>query len=259
MGNNPYMSSNIRIISRLDIKGTNLIKGIHLEGLRKLGDPNYFAKVYYEQGIDEIIYMDVVASLYERGSLINIVRKTTQDIFIPITVGGGIRSIEDAKEILRAGADKIAVNTAAVKYPKLITEISEKFGAQCMVLSIEAKRTSVGKWEVYYDNGREKSGRDVLEWAQQGYELGAGEILLTSVDMEGTGKGFDCELTSLVSRNVPIPVIACGGFGTVNDFDEVVRLGKADAVAIAGALHYNKFTVQDIRGEALRRGIRVRS
>lgn len=252
------MASNIRIISRLDIKGPNLIKGIHLEGLRKLGDPNQFARDYYEQGIDEIIYIDVVASLYERSSLLNIVRRTTQDVFIPITVGGGVRSADDAREILRAGADKVAINTAAVKRPELITEISQKFGAQCMVLSIEAKQTAPGKWEVYYDNGREKSGIDVLEWAERGCDLGAGEILLTSVDKEGTGRGFDCELTSAVSRAVPIPVIASGGLGTVDDFEQVVKTGKADAVAVAGALHYRKLTVREIRNEALQRGIHVR-
>jgi len=252
------MPSSVRIISRLDIKGPNLIKGIHLEGLRKIGDPNLFAKEYYDQGIDEIIYMDIVASLYERGNLLNIVRRTTQDVFIPITVGGGIRSVDDAREILRAGADKIAVNTAAVKRPELITEISQKFGSQCMVLSIEAKRTAPGKWEVYYDNGREKTGIDVLEWAQNGCELGAGEILLTSIDKEGTAKGFDCELTSMVARHVPIPVIASGGMGTVEDFEQVIKEGYADAVAIAGALHYKKLAVEDIRREALRRGIQVR-
>ena len=252
------MASNIRIISRLDIKGPNLIKGINFEGLRKLGDPNLFAKDYYEQGIDEIIYIDIVASLYERSSLLNIVRRTTQDVFIPITVGGGIRSVDDAREMLRAGADKVAINTSVVKRPELIREISQKFGAQCMVLSIEAKQTAPNKWEVYYDNGREKSGIDVLEWAQRGCELGAGEILLTSVDKEGTGRGFDCELTSAVSRLVPIPVIASGGFGTVDDFEQVVKSGQADAVAIAAALHYKKLTVREIRTETLKRGIHVR-
>jgi cyclase len=252
------MPSNIRIISRLDIKGSNLIKGIQLEGLRKIGDPNLFAKDYYDQGIDEIIYIDIVASLYERSSLLNIVRRTTQDVFIPITVGGGVRSVDDAREILRAGADKVAVNTAAVKRPELITEVSNKFGSQCMVLSIEAKRIATGKWEVYCDNGRERTGIDVLEWAQRGCDLGAGEILLTSVDMEGTGKGFDCDLTSIVSRNVPIPVIASGGLGSIDDFEKVIKFGNADAVAIAGALHYKKLTVHDIRNGALQRGIQVR-
>jgi len=252
------MASNIRIISRLDIKGPNLIKGIHLEGLRKLGDPNLFAKDYYEQGIDEIIYMDIVASLYERNSLLNIVRRTTEDVFIPITVGGGIRSVDDARELLCAGADKVAINTAAVKRPELIREISQKFGAQCMVLSIEAKRSIPGKWEVYYDNGREKTGIDVLEWAQMGADLGAGEILITSIDMEGTGKGFDCDLTSVISKAVSIPVIASGGIGNLAHLEEVVKIGGANAVAIAGALHYKKLTVQEIRAGALQRGVQVR-
>jgi imidazole glycerol-phosphate synthase subunit HisF len=249
---------NVRIIARLDIKGPHLIKGIQLEGLRKLGDPNEFAKRYYEQGIDEIIYMDIVASLYERNSLLNIVRRTSQDIFIPITVGGGIRSVNDAREILRAGADKIAVNTAAVKRPELIKEISRKFGSQCMVLSIEAKLLTPGKWEVYCDNGREKTGVDVLEWAQRACDLGAGEILITSVDMEGTGKGFDCELVRTVTENVPIPVIASGGLGSCDDLVKIVHTGHADAVAIAGALHYRKITVPQLRSAALDHGIAVR-
>ena len=251
--------SNVRIIARLDIKGSYLIKGIQLEGLRKLGDPNVFAKDYYEQGIDEIIYLDVVASLYERSNLMEIVRRTTKDVFIPITVGGGIRSVDDAKEILRAGADKIAVNTAAIKRPELVKEIAQRFGSQCMVLSIEAKLKISGKWEAYCDNGREKTGIDVLEWAQRGYDLGAGEILLTSVDREGTARGFDCDLISEVSRKVPIPVIASGGFGNVDDFNKVVRNGHADAVAIAGALHYRKLTVRDVRDGALHSGIQVRN
>jgi imidazole glycerol-phosphate synthase subunit HisF len=250
--------NNIRLIARLDIKGPHLIKGIQLEGLRKIGDPNVFARDYYKQGIDEIIYMDIVASLYERNCLLDIIRRTTQDVFIPITVGGGIRSIDDARKILRAGADKVAVNTAAVKRPELVEEISQKFGTQCMVLSIEAKRITSGKWEAYCDNGREKTGIDVLEWAQRGCALGAGEILLTSVDMEGTTKGFDYDLVSTVSRNVPIPVIASGGLGSVYDFVKVVRNGHADAVAVAGALHYRKLTVQDIRNEALQHNIPVR-
>lgn len=251
--------SNVRIIARLDIKGPNLIKGIQLEGLRKIGDPNTFARRYYEQGIDEIIYIDIVASLYERSSLLNIVRKTTQDVFIPITVGGGLRNIDDVREVLRAGADKVAINTAAIKRPELINEISRKFGSQCMVLSIEAKKTGEKTWEAYYDNGREKTGIDVLAWAQRGCALGAGEILLTSVDREGTGKGFDCELVKSVSSSVPIPVIACGGMGTSDDLVRVVTEGAADAVAIAGVLHYGKMTVAEIRERARQKKIHVRS
>ena len=249
---------NIRLIARLDIKGSNLVKGIQLEGLRKLGDPNEFCQKYYAQGIDEIVYIDIVASLYERNSLIDIVKQTTQNIFIPITVGGGIRSVENVTELLRAGADKVAVNTAAIKRPELITEISQKFGSQCMVLSIQAKKIDEGKWEAYYDNGREKTGIDVVEWAKTGCQLGAGEILLTSVDREGTAKGFDIELVKAVSTAVSIPVIACGGMGKEDDFVTVVREGYADAVAMAHVLHYNKMTVASIREHATNQSIDVR-
>jgi cyclase len=251
--------SNIRIIARLDVKGSNLIKGIHLEGLRKIGNPNVFARRYYAQGIDEIIYMDIVASLYERNNLLNIVRQTTEDIFIPITVGGGIRSVEDVREALRAGADKVAVNTAAIKRPGLVRDISSKFGSQCLVLSIEGKKTGDRKWEAYCDNGREKTGIDVIEWAREGCRLGAGEILLTSVDREGTRKGFDCELVREVSMEVNIPVIASGGMGSLFDFAEVVESGHADAVAAASVFHYREVTVMDLRREAIARGFKVRN
>lgn len=249
---------NIRLIARLDVKGENLIKGVRLEGLRKLGDPNGFAKKYYEQGIDEIIYMDIVASLYERNNILDIVRQATQDVFVPITVGGGIRSVEDVKQALRAGADKVAVNTAAIKYPGLIQEISQKFGSQCMVLSIEAKNISAGKWEAYYDNGRERTGIDVVEWAKRGAMLGAGEILLTSVDAEGTAGGFDYELIKAVSSAVSIPVIASGGMGNIDHLEKVVKDGQADAVAMAHVLHYDKMTIAEIRNEAIQRSISVR-
>lgn len=252
------MTINTRIIARLDIKGPNLIKGIQLEGLRKIGDPNVFARDYYEQGADEIIYMDIVASLYERSNLLNIVKRTTQDVFIPITVGGGIRSVDDAREVLRAGADKVAVNTAAIKDPRLIGKLSAKFGSQCVVLSIEAKRIGPGSWEAYYDNGREKTGMDAVEWARSSVRFGAGEILLTSVDKEGGQKGFDCELVRAVSRAVPIPVIASGGMGTTADFNEVVRSGYADAVAVASLLHYKKLTISKIRQAARQSGLAVR-
>ncbi|WP_346353461.1 imidazole glycerol phosphate synthase cyclase subunit [Azotosporobacter soli] len=248
---------NIRMIARLDVKGPNLVKGIQLEGLRKLGDPNLFATEYYEQGIDEIIYMDIVASLYERNSLVEIVRRATRNVFIPITVGGGIRSVENVKDILRVGADKVAVNTAAIKNPKLISEISERFGSQCMVLSIEAKKNALDKWEVYYDNGRERTGIDVVEWAKKGHALGAGEILLTSVDNEGTGKGFDCSLIQEVSAAVPIPVIASGGMNSVADLRNAVASG-ADAIAMANVLHYKKLSVPEIRKQAMEQGIKMR-
>ncbi len=249
---------NIRLIARLDVKGPNLVKGIQLEGLRKIGDPNDFAKRYYEQGIDEIIYMDIVASLYERSNLLNIVSRTTKDVFIPLTVGGGIRSVEDARETLRAGADKVAVNTAAIKRPDLIKEISHRFGSQCMVLSIEAKKVGPSKWEAYLDNGREKTGIDVVEWARTGYELGAGEILLTSVDREGMARGFDVDLIKQVCDRVPIPVIASGGMGAVDHLVDAVGIGGADAVAMAHVLHYGKITVPEVRAEAIARNVNVR-
>jgi cyclase len=253
-----YMHA-VRLIARLDVKGPNLVKGIQLEGLRKMGDPNKFARRYYEEGIDEIIYMDIVASLYERQNILEIVRRTTKDVFIPITVGGGVRSVEDVKEILRAGADKVAINTAAIRRPNLIKEVAQRFGSQCMVLSIEAKKKKdQSGWEAYCDYGREKTGIDAVEWAYKGWQLGAGEILLTSVDMEGTAKGFDIDLVNRISSMVRIPVIASGGTGSINDVCDVINHGKADAVAMAHVLHYNLLTIDVIKNECLSRGIMVR-
>lgn len=249
---------NVRLIARLDIKGPNLIKGVHLEGLRVVGDPQEFARRHYEAGADELVYMDIVASLYGRNSLTEIIKRAAEDIFIPMTVGGGVRSVEDVKQLLRAGADKVALNTAAVLRPELITEVARRFGSQCMVLSIEAKRQSPGKWESYTDNGRERTGRDVVEWAQKGFELGAGEILLTSVDQEGTRKGFDVELVRAVAEAVPIPVIASGGMGTTDHLVQVIREGKADAVAMADVLHYNRIEMRRIREAATAAGVPVR-
>jgi cyclase len=248
----------IRIISRMDIKGPNLIKGIQLEGLRVIGDPNQYAVKYYEAGVDEIVMMDIVASLYGRNSLTEIIKRAAKDVFVPMTVGGGLRSVDDVREMLRAGADKVAINTAVVKDPSLITAVSNRFGAQCMVLSIEAKRESPGKWQAYTDNGREHTGLDVLEWAKRGVELGAGEILLTSVDREGTRKGFDTELVRAVSRAVPVPVIASGGMGSLEHLVDVVRQGEASAVAVADNLHYNRSTVGDLKRGLTERGITVR-
>lgn len=248
----------LRLIARLDIKGPNLIKGIHLEGLRVIGNPKEYARRYYEQGADELIYMDSVASLYGRNSLHDIVRQAAQDVFVPMTVGGGLRSIQDVREILRAGADKVAINTAAIQRPELITEIAHVFGSQCMVLSIEAKHQGNDHWEVYTENGRERSGIDVLEWALQGVELGAGEILLTSIDQEGTRDGFDCKLIKSVSDAVTVPVIACGGMGMNSHLIDVVEHGHADAVAMADILHYDRSSIPEIREAARLSGIEVR-
>lgn len=248
----------IRLIPRLDIKGPNVIKGIHLEGLRVMGDPQEFARRYYEQGADELLYVDVVASLYGRNSLHDIIQRAARDVFVPLTVTGGIRSVDDVRMILRAGADKIGINTEATKRPELIREVARKFGSQCMVLSIEAKSIAPGRWEVYTDNGREKTGLDVVEWARRGVELGAGEILLTSVDREGTREGYDIELVAAVSKVVPVPVIASGGMGRLDDVATVVREGAADAVAMADMLHYGHTSVGEIRSAARAAGLNVR-
>lgn len=253
------MSNNLRLIARLDIKGPNLIKGVHLEGLRVIGSPNEYAKKYYTQGIDEIIYIDCVASLYGRNHLGDIVREAANDIFVPLTVGGGVRSVSDAKELLRAGADKIAVNTAAVARPELISEIASQFGNQCMVLSVQAKQLENNKWEVFTDNGRESTGLDVIEWVKKGISLGAGEILLTSIDREGTRKGFDIELIRSVTSNTSVPVIASGGMGNIQHLIDVVSETETDGVAMADILHYDRSDVLTIRNKVLEAGLSVRS
>jgi imidazole glycerol-phosphate synthase subunit HisF len=248
-----------RLIPRLDIKGPNLIKGIHLEGLRVIGDPQEHARRYYEEGADELLYVDVVASLYGRNSLHEIVRSAARDVFVPLTVAGGIRSVDDVRDMLRSGADKIAINTAATKRPELIREVARKFGSQCMVLSIEAKRVAPGRWEAYTDNGRERTGLDVVAWARQGVALGAGEILLTSIDREGTREGYDLELLAAVSRVVPVPLIASGGMGQPTDAARAVIEGEADAVAMADALHYRRHSLAEIRSATREAGLHVRS
>jgi imidazole glycerol-phosphate synthase subunit HisF len=245
----------IRLIPRLDIKGPNLIKGIQMEGLRKLGDPNKFALKYYEEGACELIYIDTVASLYNRNNIIEIVKKTAKDIYIPLTVGGGVRSIEDIRRLLRSGADKVAINTAAIKKPDLIKEAAEVFGSQCIVVSIEAKKNSSDKWEAYTDTGRERTGVDVLDWASKAVQLGAGELLITSVDREGTKKGFDVQLIRSVTSRVPIPVIACGGAGKPEDIVNVIIEGHADAVAAASIFHYGLFSIVDVESALRNKGI----
>ncbi len=248
----------LRIIARLDIKGINLIKGIHLEGLRIVGDPQVHAEKYYNDGADEIIYMDTVASLYGRNNLLDVVTRATELVFVPMTVGGGIRSVEDARALLRAGADKVAINTAAVKNPSLITKISDVWGSSTVVLSIEAKQTVPGKWEAYTDNGRERTGLDVLQWAEQGAQLGAGEIFLTSVDREGTKNGFDCELVSAVTKLVDIPVVASGGFGKLDHLTELMQVSEPTGVAIADSLHYDRLSVSEIKKFCIDRHIATR-
>jgi cyclase len=248
----------LRLIARLDIKGANLIKGVQLEGLRVVGDPQIHAAKYYHDGADEIIYMDTVASLYGRNNLVDVVSRATEHVFVPITVGGGIRSVEDARTLLRAGADKVAINTAAIKDPTLISQLSDVWGSSTIVLSIEAKRTGDKKWEAYTDNGRERTGLDVGQWAESGAKLGAGEIFITSVDHEGTRKGFDCELVAEITKRVDIPVIASGGFGSLDHLNELVKTAKPTGVAIADSLHYNRFSFDQIRSFCLANGIATR-
>ena len=257
MGEN-VIKNRIRLIARLDVKDENLVKGIQFEGLRKLGDPNRFAQKYYEDGIDEIIYIDIVASLYNRNNLDNIVKKTCENVFIPITVGGGLRSVDDVRNTLAMGADKVAINTAAVKNPMLISDVAKTFGSQCMVLSIQAKKNRMSQgWEAYYDNGRQHSGLDVVEWAKRGEELGAGEILLTSVDCDGLMRGMDTELIEKVTEQVNIPVICAGGVRDSDDIVEATQKG-ASAVAVGSILHYEKESVRSLKKGITESGIDVR-
>lgn len=238
---------NARVIARLDIKQEHLIKGVHLEGWRKIGNPGDHTRRYYAEGADELLYMDVVASLYGRNNLTHIVELAAHDVFVPMCVGGGVRSLEDADRLLRSGADKIAINTAAIAAPDLITRLAERFGSQAVVLSIEAKAQATGTWEAYTDNGRERTGRDVVEWAGQAAALGAGEILITSVDRDGTGRGPDVPLIKAVTEATPLPVIASGGISTPEHALAAVRDGGANAVAMAKAIHYGHVTLIDVR------------
>ncbi len=239
-----------RVIARLDIKGPNLVKGIHLEGLRVLGSPKEFAEKYFFDGADELFYQDVVASLYNRNSILKFISQTAETISIPLTVGGGIRSTTDIKEALEAGADKVAINTAAIKNPEIIKESSRIFGSSTIVASVEAIKSENGDYLAYTDNGREYTGINVTRWCQELEKLGAGEILLTSIDHEGTGTGYDIDLINSVRNLVNIPIIAHGGFGNSNHIIEAIKYGKANAVALASMLHYgsildNNFSIKN--------------
>jgi imidazole glycerol-phosphate synthase subunit HisF len=234
----------IRLIPRLDIKGPNLVKGIRLEGLRVLGDPDVFAKHYYNHGADELFYMDVVASLYERNSLKGMISRVAGNVFIPITVGGGLRNLDDIKAALDSGADKVSLNTAAIRNPKLITEAAHKFGSSTIVASIEAIKQPNGKYLCFVDNGREHTGVEVVEWAKRVVDLGAGEIVITSVDREGTGEGFDIPLVRSVVDSVSVPVVAHGGAGSVEDIKELIQTTNVNGIAVASIFHYQ--TVQQM-------------
>jgi len=250
--------SPVRVIARLDIKGDNVIKGVHLEGLRVVGKPGELARRYYAEGADEIVYMDVVASLYGRNSILEVVEDAARDVFIPLTVGGGLRTVGDVVAALRRGADKVAINTAAINRPPFLREVAEAFGSQCVVLSVEAKRRGPGKWEALTDNGREATGRDVMEWVEEAERLGIGEVMLTSVDMEGTKKGFDIELIAEVRRRVRVPVIACGGAGTPEHVAEAVRGSGVDAVCCASMFHYGVSSISALKTTLFNAGIAVR-
>jgi|TARA_B110000914_G_C15336886_1_gene387377 cyclase len=248
----------IRVLARIDVKNEFVIKGIHLEGLRKVGNPNKLALDYYNNGIDEIIFMDAVAAYYDRNTLSDLIERACADVFIPITVGGGIRTTEDIKNALKSGADKVAINTKAVQDPDFITRSSKIFGSQCIVSSIEAKLVGQNKWEVYTDNGREPSGKDVIEWVKSVQELGAGEIMLTSIDHEGTKRGFDINLYKHVAKNVSIPIIASGGMGEACDAANLILGSNVDAIAIASILHYQIDSIQNIKNTLIDNNIKVR-
>ena len=235
----------VRVIVRLDIKGPNLVKGIHLEGLRALGLPGEFARHYYEQGADELLYVDAVASLYGRNSLLEIVRSTSAETFVPLRVGGGLRTVEDIHAVLRTGAYKVSLNTRAINEPQFVREAAQRFGSSTIVISIEAMRRR-DHYECFTDSGREATGRDALEWARAAEELGAGELLVTSIDREGTGEGYDLELTRAIAQAVSIPVIACGGAGSPEHVAKAVLEGKVDAVCAAGLLHYGALRDADM-------------
>ena len=256
--NSLQLGRNLRLIARLDIKGENLIKGIQLEGLRIIGPPNEYALKYYLQGADELIYMDCVASLYGRNHLSDIISAATKNIFVPITVGGGIRSVDDAFNILRAGADKVAINTAAVSNPKLIENISREFGSQCMVLSVEAKKVSDNKWEVYTNNGREKTGLEVIDWVKKGIDLGAGEILLTSMDKDGDKSGFNVDLYRLLSSELSIPIIASGGAGNIQHFEELFDQTDCSGGLAASIFHFGEVEIDDLKTYLKNKEIPVR-
>lgn len=253
-----YKMRKIRIIPRLDIKFPNLIKGINLEGLRIVGDPSVFAYNYYLEGADELIYIDNVASLYERNVMCELIAKAAREVFIPLTVGGGIRSMEDAKRVLRSGADKVALNTAVIKNPKIISEISDYFGNQCVILSIEAKKIKDNNWEIYYNNGREKTGINVINWVEEIQKYGVGEILVTSIDQEGTQRGFDIQLIKQICQISSVPVIASGGMGKLEHIKDLLLETNVDAIAIAHVLHYKKIMLSSIKSFIEQLGFDVR-
>jgi len=245
-----------RIIPCLDVTAGRVVKGVNFVNLRDAGDPVELAARYNEQGADELVFLDITASSDNRETMVDVVARTAREVFIPLTVGGGIRSVDDARGILHAGADKVSVNTAAVHRPELITELSEEFGSQAVVLAIDARRRANRGWNVYTRGGRHDEGIDAVEWARRGEQLGAGEILLTSMDTDGVQTGFDCALTAAVQNATRIPVIASGGAGKPEDFSEVLKY--ADAALAASIFHYGTYTVGDLKRFLATRGVPIR-
>ena len=247
-----------RIIPCLDVKEGRVVKGTNFVGLRDAGDPVERAAAYDIEGADELVFLDITASFEERKAMLDVIRETAGQVFMPLTVGGGISSVDDIRNALRAGADKTSLNSAAVKNPQLIADGAKLFGSQCIVLAIDARRTGDHKWEVYVQGGRKATGIDAVEWAKQGVALGAGEILLTSMDADGTKNGYDVELTKAITSVVNVPVIASGGAGKLEDFYEVLVEGGADAVLAASLFHYKELTISQVKEYLRERGIEVR-
>lgn len=247
-----------RIIPCLDVKDGRVVKGTNFVGLRDAGDPVELAAKYDEEGADELTFLDITASSDKRDTIVQVASDCASQVFIPFTVGGGIRSTEDMRALLKAGADKISVNTAAIKRPELIQEGAEKYGRQCIVLAVDARRNGENSWEVYINGGRTPTGLDCLEWVKKAVGLGAGEILLTSMDADGTKAGYDIALTRAVSEAVQVPVIASGGAGELSHFYEVLTEGKADAVLAASVFHYGQFTIRQVKEYLRSRGVEVR-
>ena len=247
-----------RIIPCLDVKDGRVVKGTNFVGLRDAGDPVELASIYDKEGADELVFLDITASNEERNTMVQVASSCASQVFIPFTVGGGIRSTQDMRKMLKAGADKVSLNTAAIKNPELIHQGAEKFGSQCIVLAVDARKSGENKWEVFINGGRTPTGLDCIEWIKQAVSLGAGEILLTSMDKDGTKDGYDIALTRAVSEAVNVPVIASGGAGEMEHFYEVLTAGKADAVLAASVFHYGQFTVRQVKEYLKSRGVEVR-
>ncbi|HSE84107.1 MAG TPA: imidazole glycerol phosphate synthase subunit HisF [Thermodesulfobacteriota bacterium] len=247
-----------RIIPCLDVKDGRVVKGVQFLNLRDAGDPVEIAKLYSDEGADEITFLDITASFEERKTMIDVVERTAGEVFVPLTVGGGVRTLEDIRQLLLAGADKVSINTAAVKNPEFVKTASDKFGSQCIVVAIDARKVEDGRWEVFTHGGRNPTGIDAVEWAQRMERYGAGEILLTSMDKDGTKAGYDLELTRAVSRSVGIPIIASGGAGNLEHLYEGVIFGEADAVLVASIFHYGEYSIKEAKEFLEKKGITVR-